>query len=170
MSGDTPLRARVPRDPLELQSALINRVLVGGVCITRPPTRFALSCGCNFSVRLEAIGCSRAHFPPDLRLGAGPFSRRVAELFSKSSHSCSKYNDLSAPLQEHRDSRGVEKRMGTATRHGRGPADEGWGGSAPSSQSTQIAQQNRCRRRARSAWGVVLYTTPPTSTRFGKAR
>ena len=63
MSGDTPLRARVPRDPLELQSALINRVLGVGVCVTRPRPPFGLSCESDFSVRLGAIGCSRAHFP-----------------------------------------------------------------------------------------------------------
>jgi len=59
-----------PAGPLELQSALTNRVLGGGVCEALPGTPSALLCF-DFSLRLEAIGCSRAHFP-NLAVGSPP--------------------------------------------------------------------------------------------------
>jgi hypothetical protein len=63
MSGTcgTPM---FPAGPLELQSALPNRVLEGGVCTAQLRTHFlVLLCGCGFAVRLEAIGCSLRSLP-----------------------------------------------------------------------------------------------------------
>ena len=60
-----------PAGPRAPHLALPNRVLVGGLCITRTPARFALSCGSDFALRSESIGCSAHSLPaPSLR---GPF-------------------------------------------------------------------------------------------------
>ena len=92
MSGDGRFSSRPPAGPLELQCAVINRVLGVGVCITRPRTPFGLSCESDFSVRLEAIGCSRARLSPlalqlvfaarGLTSRAGPLSRVVSQSLS----------------------------------------------------------------------------------------
>ncbi len=51
-----------PLAPFELQSASTNRVLGGGVCKALPRTPSALLCF-DFSLRLEAIGCSVVSAP-----------------------------------------------------------------------------------------------------------
>jgi hypothetical protein len=70
--------------------------------------RFALrAClRCDFSVRLEAIGCLRAHFPAlAAPWSRGPFSRRFAERV---------LNSLPKVIQD-----------GSVRRHGRGPRAAG---------------------------------------------
>ena len=59
-----------PACPLATHLALPNRVLGGGACTAWPRTH-SLSCGCDFAVRSESIGCLRAPFP---LLRRGPLS------------------------------------------------------------------------------------------------
>ncbi|HSX04824.1 MAG TPA: hypothetical protein VLG76_08880 [Rhabdochlamydiaceae bacterium] len=63
-----------PATPLELQSALPNRVLVNGLCKALSHTPFGLACG---TILLCALKPSAAHaFTSHSLSVAGPFSRR----------------------------------------------------------------------------------------------
>ncbi len=79
MSGTKHCVSLSPACPLGLRSASTNRVLGGGVCKALPRTPSALLCF-DFSLQLEAIGCSRARLPAGLTSRRGAlFSRRLAE-------------------------------------------------------------------------------------------
>ncbi|HSW86240.1 MAG TPA: hypothetical protein VLG49_01935 [Rhabdochlamydiaceae bacterium] len=79
MSGNMR-RAHVPRDPLELQSALPNRVLVGRLCAALASSPFWLSCG---SILLCALNPSAATRVPSQTCRFGALPRRVAVRFYK---------------------------------------------------------------------------------------
>ncbi len=151
-----------PSCPLELQYAVINRVLGVGVCITRPRPPFGLSCESNFSVRLEAIGCSRAHPRVGLKPSPALQSQSATWHFSLSSQPrglTSRAGPLSRVVSQSLSMLDALFKCGSASRHGRGPATKEWGGNAPSSQSTQIAQQNRTTGECKARSGLC-YTRP----------
>ena len=128
MSGSLSISCQLPCDPLELQSALINCVLGSSPCRALSRTPFGLSCESDFSVRLEAIGCSRPHFPPWLSAIFGRVPLRVS-------------------------SQGwiEETKTSPAMRRGRDPARKGWEGNAHCRRRLLWAKSNRTHRSADSA-------------------
>ncbi len=73
MSGSMRF-AMSPATPLETHLASPNCVLEAEACRTQPRNRpNGLLLRCDFALRSESAGCSRAHLPPWLRLyGRGP--------------------------------------------------------------------------------------------------
>ncbi len=83
--SDGPSVGGPPATTVELQSALPNRVLESGVGPYPTPDVLRTLLRRNFAVRLEAIGCSCAHFPPGLRLiGRVPFRVDSQDQYSES--------------------------------------------------------------------------------------
>ncbi len=149
MSGTKHCVSLSPAGPLELQSASTNRVLGGGVCEALPPTPSALLCF-DFSLRLKAIGCSRARLPAGLTSRRGAlFSRRLAERGEN-------FQTLSSRILPC-----------TARRREEGTQPTGWGGERASSPTTQIAQKNSTAGELK-AWGVVLRTPRLRGRDFSK--
>ncbi len=149
-----------PAGPFATHLTLPNRVLGVGACITQPRTCFALSCGTILLCDLSRLAARAFVSPRTYVSGGAPFSRRVAVPI----------------LFQHRENRGVLEEALTscftsnccdyssriALRHDARrdpPRDVSPAGSErTSSQRFQAAQRNCTHRRARSAWGAVLYT------------
>ncbi len=173
---------RSPRDPLAPHLAVPNRVLVGGPCITRH--RHALTRSPAAAILLCDLSRMAAPALTSHTFGAGPFSRRVAEpinvgytlIWSAATRRRFVRQRLVAAIffnlcrDKSRQRKAATSRRtpykkdtlfkdGSATRNEKGSPHRRSGGSErASSQSTQIAQQNRTTGERASAWGVVLYT------------
>ncbi|HSW86938.1 MAG TPA: hypothetical protein VLG49_05505, partial [Rhabdochlamydiaceae bacterium] len=77
MSGNMR-HAHVPCDPLEIQSASPNRVLVGRLCAALASSSLRLSCG---SILFCALNPSAAARVPSQTCRFGPLPRRAAVPF-----------------------------------------------------------------------------------------
>ena len=79
MSGNRALRVPVPRDPLGLQSAATNQVLVGGLCSALAPiVPSVLSCGLISHCGLKPMA-ALAFVSPRTSPRAGPLSHVVSQ-------------------------------------------------------------------------------------------
>ncbi len=155
MSGDTALRVRVPRDPLELHLAVKNmrvlqnahyRVLGSEVCRALPRDAFG--------VPVPRFFCAICSHGLELRF---PLHSSVAEPLP--ALPSAKLRPLSRFRKSLPD---------TARRREEGSQSTDWGGERASSPTTQIAQKNHSAGE-RSGRGSASHTPPP-STGFFKAR
>ena len=106
---------------------------------------------CSFAVRYESIGCSR--IPSPLQ-GSGAPSRSLAELLIGGR---AEIDDL---IFECTEGKFRIPRTSSATGREKGPAPRGVGSERPSSQSTQIAKQNRSTGAPAGRSEGLCYTRP----------